>query len=156
MTQEELLALIDQAASEGWTELDLSGQNLTELPPEIGKLAQLEILILGKWEKGKKGPQGFEGYEHVDGQILPLIVTNELTSLPPELENLQSLRKLDLSGNAWHELPDIVSRISSLEELISIRADLKEIPEAIAQLEQPSPAQPLRQPISEIPDVIAL
>ncbi|MDA0268119.1 MAG: hypothetical protein O3A14_14470 [Cyanobacteria bacterium] len=41
MTQEELLRLIDQAAEEGWTELDLAGQNLTELPPEIGKLTQL-------------------------------------------------------------------------------------------------------------------
>ena len=38
MTQDELLQLIDQAAEEGWPELDLSGKGLTELPPEIGKL----------------------------------------------------------------------------------------------------------------------
>jgi Leucine-rich repeat (LRR) protein len=48
MTQDELLALIDQAADESWTELDLSGLKLTELPPAIGKLTQLETLILGK------------------------------------------------------------------------------------------------------------
>ena len=53
MTPEELRLLIDQAADEGWTELDLSGKNLTELPPEIGKLTQLETLILGKVEKWK-------------------------------------------------------------------------------------------------------
>ena len=52
MTKDELLALIDQAAAEGWTELDLSGQGLTlELPEEIFKLTQLEKLILGKGKK---------------------------------------------------------------------------------------------------------
>jgi len=35
MTQEKLLSLIDQAAAEGWTELDLSGKGLTELPGAI-------------------------------------------------------------------------------------------------------------------------
>ena len=48
MTREELLALIDRAAAEGWTELDLAGKDLTELPPEIGKLTQVKTLILGK------------------------------------------------------------------------------------------------------------
>ena len=38
MTREELLAIIDQAAREGWTELDLRGKEITELPPEIGRL----------------------------------------------------------------------------------------------------------------------
>jgi internalin A len=54
MSPDELLQLIDQAAAEGWTELDLAGQGLTELPPEIGKLNQLETLILGKWNVEKK------------------------------------------------------------------------------------------------------
>jgi hypothetical protein len=54
MTRDELLELIDQAAAEGWTELDLAGQKLTELPPEIGQLTQLETLILGKYDE-KRG-----------------------------------------------------------------------------------------------------
>ncbi len=33
MTQDELLALIDQAEREEWTELDLSDKGLTELLP---------------------------------------------------------------------------------------------------------------------------
>jgi internalin A len=37
MTREELLQLIDKAADEGSTELDLAGLELEELPPEIGK-----------------------------------------------------------------------------------------------------------------------
>ncbi len=46
MTQEELLSLINQAANEGWKALDLSGKELTEIPPEIGKLVNLIHLYL--------------------------------------------------------------------------------------------------------------
>ncbi|WP_341731213.1 hypothetical protein [Microcoleus sp. EPA2] len=48
MTREELLQLIDKAADEGSTELDLAGLGLEKLPPEIGKCTQLESLVLGK------------------------------------------------------------------------------------------------------------
>jgi Leucine-rich repeat (LRR) protein len=37
MDKQELLRIIEQAANEGWTSLDLSNKGLTELPPEIGK-----------------------------------------------------------------------------------------------------------------------
>ena len=80
MTQEALLRLIDQAAEEGWTELDLAGKDLIELPPEIGKLTQLETLILAK---------------EVDGKYLG----NALTALLGEiglLKNFQSIYVLDL------------------------------------------------------------
>lgn len=46
MTREELLQLIDRAAAEGWTELDLRDQRLTALPPEIGRLTNLRELDL--------------------------------------------------------------------------------------------------------------
>ena len=49
MTREELLQLIDKAADEGQTELDLAGLGLEELPPEIGKCTQLETLVLEKF-----------------------------------------------------------------------------------------------------------
>jgi len=51
MERDALLQLIDQAADEGWKELDLAGMGLTELPEEIGKLGQLESLIFGKLNK---------------------------------------------------------------------------------------------------------
>ncbi|MGB3237150.1 MAG: hypothetical protein WBB29_02570 [Geitlerinemataceae cyanobacterium] len=47
MTLEEAGRRIEQAAAEGWTELDLAGLGLTELPPEIGKCLPLESLVLG-------------------------------------------------------------------------------------------------------------
>ena len=65
MTEEELLQVIEQAAAEGATELDLSGNELTVLPPEIGKLTQLRKLQ---------------------------IVGNQLSSLPAEIGQLTNLK----------------------------------------------------------------
>ena len=45
------LSLINQVYEEGWEELDLLGMELTELPPEIGKLVQLKRLIFGKYDR---------------------------------------------------------------------------------------------------------
>ncbi|HEY83668.1 MAG TPA: hypothetical protein G4N96_00945 [Chloroflexi bacterium] len=46
MNKQQLLTLIDQAAKDDRTELDLSSRGLTELPPEIGQLTELEWLDL--------------------------------------------------------------------------------------------------------------
>ncbi|HEY85168.1 MAG TPA: hypothetical protein G4N96_08685 [Chloroflexi bacterium] len=46
VTRQELLNIIENAAREGWTELNLSGRAITELPPEIGQLSNLQELGL--------------------------------------------------------------------------------------------------------------
>ncbi len=46
MTKDELLEVIAKAAREGATELDLSDEGLTALPPEIGQLIDLTELFL--------------------------------------------------------------------------------------------------------------
>ncbi len=51
MNRDELLRLIDEAAADERTTLDLSGMGLDELPPEIGKLTNLKTLVLGRWDK---------------------------------------------------------------------------------------------------------
>ncbi|HLP89534.1 MAG TPA: COR domain-containing protein [Nostocaceae cyanobacterium] len=155
MTQEELLLLIDQALDEGWKELDLSGKGLTELPPEIGKLTQLETLILGCWAKDKVGVQGIKGYEVIEGRVFPLILGNDLKSLPPELANLSNLRKLDISGNPWEKIPDVVAKLHNLEHLTIIRVNLDEFSEAITQLTNLTQLYLSRNQLTEIPEAIA-
>ncbi|AFZ00785.1 leucine-rich repeat domain-containing protein [Calothrix sp. PCC 6303] len=146
MTQDELLELIDRAVAEGWRELDLSGQELTELPGEIGKLQQLESLILGK---------KLEGYERVGSRILEKVSGNNLKTLPLELLGLPNLRKLDISGNPLESIPDVVTQILHLEELILIRVELTEIPEAIANLSNLTQLYFNSNHISKIPELIA-
>ncbi|MFN6481024.1 leucine-rich repeat domain-containing protein, partial [Nostoc sp. DedQUE07] len=146
MTQDELLVLIDRAVAEGWQELDLSGQKLTHLPVEIGKLKQLESLILGK---------KVEGYEVVGNRYLEKVSGNNLKTLPLELLDLPNLRKLDISGNPLESIPDVVTQILHLEELILIRVELTEIPDAIAKLTNLRELHLNGNQITEIPEAIA-
>jgi Leucine-rich repeat (LRR) protein len=78
MDQDQLAARIAQAGDEGWATLDLSGEGLKYLPPEIGNLTGLTWL----WLSG-----------------------NQLTALPPEIGNLTGLTDLDLDGNQLTALP---------------------------------------------------
>ncbi|WP_235526239.1 leucine-rich repeat domain-containing protein [Nostoc piscinale] len=146
MTQDELLALIEQAAAEGWRQLDLSGQNLAELPGEIGKLQQLESLILGK---------KVEGYEFVETRYIQKVSGNNLKTLPLELLDLPNLRRLDISGNPLKKIPGVVTRIPHLEKLILIRAELTEIPEDITKLTNLTQLDLSSNQITEIPEALA-
>ncbi|WP_244917970.1 leucine-rich repeat domain-containing protein [Nostoc linckia] len=146
MTQDELLVLIDRAVAEGWQELDLSGQELTELPVEIGKLKQLESLILGKKVKG---------YEEVEGRFFEKVSGNNLKTLPLELLDLPNLRKLDISGNPLESIPDVVTQILHLEELILIQVELTEIPDALAKLTNLRELNLSDNQITQIPEVLA-
>ena len=124
MTREELLQLIDKAADEGSTELDLAGLGLEELPPEIGKCTQLETLVLGKVNR----------WRGVDGKWTPQPITNQLTSLPEELRSLGNLRAIDLSGNLFGRIPELLLEMNQLESLNLTSIGLTEIPEAIGHL----------------------
>jgi len=145
MTREELLQLIDKAADEGSTELDLTGLGLEELPPEIGKCTQLETLLLGKMEKR----------EWVDGKMTPKLITNQLTALPEELRSLLNLRSIDLSGNPFGKIPELLLEMKQLKNLNLGIIDLKEIPEAIVQLSNLTVLDLNFNQITEIPDAIA-
>ncbi|TAG86009.1 MAG: GTP-binding protein, partial [Oscillatoriales cyanobacterium] len=124
MTREELLQLIDKAADEGSTELDLAGLGLEELPPEIGKCTQLESLVLGKMDKR----------EFVDGKVTPKLITNQLSTLPEELRSLENLRSINLSGNPFGKMPELLMEMKQLESLDLTSIGLTEIPDAICQL----------------------
>ncbi|TAE15646.1 MAG: GTP-binding protein [Oscillatoriales cyanobacterium] len=124
MTRSHLLQLIDKAADEGQTELDLAGLGLEELPPEIGKCTQLETLVLGKVNR----------WRGVDGKWTPQPITNKLTSLPEELRSLENLRSIDLSCNPFGTIPELLLEMKQLESLNLTSIGLTEIPDAIGKL----------------------
>ena len=86
----KVLELIEKAAKEGRPGLDLMGQKLTGLPPEITKLTNLTALSLGN---------------------------NQLTSLPPEITKLTNLTRLYLYGNQLTSLPSEIARLTNLQRL---------------------------------------
>ena len=81
MTRDELLRLIDQAAAEGWKTLDLSGQELTEIPPEIGQSTSIASLDLH---------------------------ANYLNRLPPEIGQLQSLA---IADQVWTDIAKEIEKL---------------------------------------------
>ena len=72
MSEPELLQLIEQAKREGWTELDLSFEDLTELPEGIVHLTKLQSLYF---------------------------TSNNLCTISDKLEQLTNLQMLDLNEN---------------------------------------------------------
>ncbi|MGK7954367.1 MAG: leucine-rich repeat domain-containing protein [Crocosphaera sp.] len=117
MTNEDLLRIIDQAADEEWEELDLSGQELTELPSAIGKLTKLKSLILGKWDNERNKSIG-----------------NNFTKLPTEIKHLKSLLKLDLRYNNLSSLPPEIEQLTSLQYLNLCSNQLSSLLPEIEQL----------------------
>ena len=127
MNNEELLQVIEKAASEGVTELDLSGNELTELPPEIGKLTQLRKLILGKYRYNKNG--NIAGTIGNKLSYLPkeigllnqleelLVIENQLSNLPAEIGQLSNLQSLALSSNQLNNLPAPIRKLNKLNKL---------------------------------------
>ncbi|MEG4864172.1 MULTISPECIES: leucine-rich repeat protein [unclassified Microcoleus] len=125
MTREEAVRRIHRAAEEKLTQLDLSGLDLEELPPEIGKCTQLEKLVLGKVERW----QGFNV-----NPSLKLIIPNQLRTLPEELRSLVNLRSIDLSSNPFGTMPELLLEMKQLESLNLTRIGLTAIPEDLGKL----------------------
>jgi Leucine-rich repeat (LRR) protein len=137
MERAELLALLERAKAEGWTELDLAGLDLVELPPEIGELTQLQVLILGKIDYKARGIKG-----------------NRLTTLPPEIGQLQNLTTLNLDGNQLSELPAAIAQLKSLTTLYLSSNQLSELPPEIGQLQNLTRLYLYNNQLSELPPEI--
>ncbi len=129
MTRDEVLAIIKQAEEEGWEELDLSGQGLTELPEEIGRLSQLKVLKLGINRETRR--------------------RNLLAILPKTLAQLTNLQSLYLSHNKLGSLPEGLAQLTNLQHLDLSFNKLGNLPAWLAQLPQLRTLSIYRNPITE-------
>ena len=113
------------------TEFYLLGNQLTFLPPEIGRLQSLKELDL-------VGNQ-LTSLPSEIGQLQSLtslnLYDNQLTSLPPEIGQLQSLTALHLDGNQLTSLPPEIGQLQSLTALKLMNNQLTSIPPEIGQLQ---------------------
>ncbi|MEI6428463.1 MAG: COR domain-containing protein [Pseudanabaena sp. ELA607] len=161
MTDAELLAIIAQAEREGWTELDLSGNDLEGLPSEIGRLQSLEKLILGKWDNQTHEKKG-NRLTTIPQEIFQLtnlkelsISYNQITAIPDEIANLANLTTLNLNDNQITAIPDVIDNLTNLTRLVLYANQISVIPDAITNLVNLTALYLDSNQITAIPDEIA-
>ncbi|MDX2217300.1 MAG: COR domain-containing protein [Oculatellaceae cyanobacterium bins.114] len=159
-----LLEIIDRAVTTHATTLDLSGMNLTELPPEIGKLTQLKTLILGRrgYDEGSRSEILTNNLTTLPPEIGNLtqlerlkIWNNRLKALPPEIGQLQNLKWLDLSNNELTELPPEIGQLVNLRSLDLNDNGLTELPPQFSQLVNLRSLDLSSNPLSQLPSEIS-
>jgi internalin A len=123
------LERIEAARESGATELFLELW-LTELPPEIGQLINLQVLYLSDNQLSALPPE--------IGQLVNLqelyLFGNQLTELPPEIGQLANLQVLEIYYNRLSALPPEIGQLANLQTLSLRGNQLTELPPEIGQL----------------------
>ena len=131
--------------------LDLTGNQLSELPDALAECKKLRILLLRRttspncprcWGLPCAHHGGLQGQPHRDrpGHLLParlrwLILTdNAIERLPDELGQCDALQKLMLSGNRLAGLPETLAGCHRLELLRIAANRLEALPEWLLSL----------------------
>ncbi|MFM6621944.1 MAG: COR domain-containing protein [Dolichospermum sp.] len=127
MTDQELLQIIEKAARNKETTLDLRNNQLTTLPEAIAQLSNLSGLDLRN---------------------------NQLTTLPEAIAQLSNLRELYLSDNQLTTLPEAIAQLSNLTVLYLRNNQLTTLPEAIAQLSNLSGLYLSNNQLTTLPEAI--
>nr|ASM61059.1 NB-ARC domain containing disease resistance protein [Arabidopsis thaliana]ASM61061.1 NB-ARC domain containing disease resistance protein [Arabidopsis thaliana]ASM61062.1 NB-ARC domain containing disease resistance protein [Arabidopsis thaliana] len=96
-------------------EVNLSETNLSELPDKISELSNLKELIIRKCSKLKTLPN-LEKLTNLE--IFDVSGCTELETIEGSFENLSCLHKVNLSETNLGELPNKISELSNLKELI--------------------------------------
>ncbi|MFM6589711.1 MAG: leucine-rich repeat protein [Microcystis panniformis] len=151
MTAQEVLELIQRAKDERAGELDLSGRNLTEIPPEIPHLTSLRSLALGH-NQIREIP---EALAHLTSLRFLYLGHNQISEIPKALAQLTSLRFLLLSDNQIREIPEALTQLTSLQSLDLGHNQIREIPEALAHLTSLQYLDLGHNQIREIPEALA-
>jgi internalin A len=111
-------------------ELNLDNNHLSQLPPEIGQLTNLQKLCLNENKLSQLPPEV--------GQLTSLhelhLYRNQLSQLPPELWLLSKLQELHLDYNQLSQVSSEIGQLSSLHVLRLDANQLSQVPPEIGQL----------------------
>ncbi len=130
ITENDLLQIIEQAAKDDVTSLDLEYKNIMMIPSEIKKLKNLQWLGLSNNQLTIL-PHEIEELKNLTGISFQY---NQLTTFPLSITNLISLRELRLSTNFITELPKEIGKLRNLRELSIRNNKLTELPKEIGNL----------------------
>jgi internalin A len=149
----ELVRVIEKAATDGVTHLNLAAKNLTSIPKEIELLTNLRTLSLSSNQLVSLPPEigRLKNLKSLDlnnnrlsdfpveiGELTSLKILdlsyNNLTELSPEIKNITNLEKLDVSHNKLTALPKEIGKCISMISLYLHRNKLTDLPSSIGEL----------------------
>ena len=132
-------------------ELYLDKQNLSVLPPEIGKLAKLTYLTLHE-NQLIEIPKEIENLTNLGYLTL---YENQLIKIPKEIGNLINLGLLNLNDNKLIAIPKEIGNLTNLTVLYSNNNQLTKIPVEIGNLTNLSVLFLDNNQLTEIPPEIS-
>ncbi len=130
MSDDDVLRKIKEAAREKATELNLSYNQLTNFPPEIGELKRLTALNLGGNHLTTLPPEITE----LKSLTLLNLWSNQLTNFPPAIAELKRLTALNLWDNQLTALPHKIGELTNLTMLSLSCNQLTTLPPEIGEL----------------------
>jgi internalin A len=151
MSRKQALQRIHRAATKKAEVLDLSELELTEVPPEVTQLVNLQRLSLSS-NQISVIPDSIA--QLVNLQKLSLS-GNQINVIPDSIAQLVNLQMLDLSSNRISLIPDSITQLIKLQKLSLRSNQIRGIPDSIAQLVKLRTFYLMSNQISVIPDSIA-
>ena len=114
------------------TYLRLDNNNLKSIPPQIGNLTKLNSIFMQKnYLKTLPSQIGkLENLDHID------LSNNNLIKLPPQIGKLENLDHIDLSNNNLESLPPQIGNLKKLLVLSLGYNNLESLPPQIGNLEK--------------------
>ncbi len=172
MNHEELLEIIRQAEKEKAIKLDLSEHEIPHLPPEIGKLTSLEVLIvagltelppeIGKLRNLTRLYLSAGHLSELPKEIAHLgkltildLSANQLTDFPKDIFQNRNLSILDLGSNQLSDLPKDIAKLRNLTILDLSSNYLTDLPRSIAQFKKLVQLDVSSNQLNELPREIA-
>ncbi|KAF0092662.1 MAG: hypothetical protein FD141_846 [Fusobacteria bacterium] len=110
--------------------LDISGNEIKEIPKEIGALQNLRILIINNNQITDLG----QGVTNLTNLEVLDAGDNRITKISAEIAKLTKLEQLQLQNNMISDLPVEISVLKSLEMLVLEGNLLEELPKKIGEL----------------------
>ncbi|XP_013402945.1 leucine-rich repeat and death domain-containing protein 1-like [Lingula anatina] len=110
--------------------LMLDTNDLREIPPQIALLRNLERIALSNNSLSQL-PAEFSNLKSLKSLH---IANNEFVDIPLEVCELEDLEFLDFSDNQIHKVPDEISKLAKLETLLLPYNKIKVLPDGICRL----------------------
>lgn len=110
--------------------LEVSANQLREIPAQIGQLKGLRVLNLISNQIAELPPQLFELTQLTELDLR----NNQIKALPPAIGRLKNLQRLYLGGNALEELPPEIGQLRELTLLDIQKNRIKRLPPRLSRL----------------------